>query len=89
MRLLVLLLLSLQGYAYAEGIPNCGNDKRVRVTEEGDHYKLQLCISRNNCTDKHNFIKLDQRNLCKVCRAIPGIRSKTTTYTSCYAKINR
>ena len=75
---LLLLLLSLQGYAYTEGITNCGNDKRVRVTEEDNHYKLQLCISRDNCIDERNFIRLNE--LCEVCKTLPGIPndSKTT-----------
>ena len=77
---LLLLLLSLQGYAYSEGITNCGGDKRFRVTKVSNYYKLQLCISRDNCTDKRNFIKLDKSKLCEVYRTIPGIPdgSKTT-----------
>ena len=80
MRLLVLLslLLSLQSYAYAEGISNCeeGN-KRVRVTEGGNHYRLQLCTSRDSCTGERNFIKIDdERRLCEYCRTIPGIEDQ-------------
>ena len=80
MRPLILLLLNLQSYVmlpYAVGIANCGEDKRFQVMRGGNHYKLQLCISRGNCTDSRNFIKLDRSNLCDVCDTIPGRKSRT------------
>ena len=87
---LLLLLLSLQGYAYAEGISNCREGKRVRVIKMDNQYKLQLCISRNNCTDKRNFIRFNQPNFCDVCKAIPGLEKhgKTTPHIH-HAMLNR
>ena len=85
MRLLVLLslLFSLHSYANAEGIANCGeDDKRFRVIEDGNHYRLQLCTSRDTCTEEHNFIRLNRGELCEFCRKIPRIDSEGKTIAS-------
>lgn len=76
--MLLSLLLSLQSCAYAKGISNCGeDDKRFRVTEVGNHYRLQLCTSRDSCTEERNFIRLDKKKLCEFCETIPEIEGKT------------
>ena len=81
MRLLILLLLGLQGYA--EGRINCGEDLRFLVTKDGNQYKLQLCTSRNNCTDKYNFINLNQ--VCEACKKIPGKQMDGKTIIMLYS----
>jgi hypothetical protein len=95
MRLLALLLLllsvSLQSYAYAEGlITNCEEPgTRFRVREDGDHYKLQLCTSRDSCIDHQKFIKLDKKHLCELCKTIiPEIEDESkTSYMYIYSVI--
>ena len=85
MRLLILILLSLQ--SFTEGITKCGQDSRFKVTESsnGDHYEFQLCISRDNCTDKRTFVNLnDRKKVCSVCKTIPGLSDQGKTFTTMY-----
>ena len=60
MKVLVLLLLSLQGYA--EG--NCGQDKGFRIINNADAYQLQLCTSTGTSI---NFTSFDESKLCFYC----------------------
>ena len=85
MRLLILILLSLQ--SFTEGITKCGEDSRFKVTKSnnGHYYELQLCISRDNYTDKHNFINLNNVNeVCSICETIPGLSDQGKTFTTTY-----
>ena len=78
MKGIVLLLLTLQGYA--EVINNCGEDKRFRVIKSNGNYTLELCISRDNCTELINFISsTDEKRLCDYCRQIIGTLSEGKT----------
>ena len=68
MKGIVLLLLTLQGYA--EGINYCGEDKRFSVTKSNGSYTLELCISRDNCMELINFISRTNEQTCDYCRGI-------------------
>ena len=75
MKVLVLLLLGLQGCAEGERDCTSGQDNRLRILKNDSAYQLQLCTSTDDCTTQFyfNFILCkNEQEICKYCRGILG-----------------